>query len=73
MTIFRSVDRSPRGFRVAAAVAVGLIALPLIGLLTRVEWSRFVSLLGDPTVRAALWLSLLTSMAATVVATVCGL
>ena len=73
MTIFRSVDRSPRGFRVAAAVAVGLIALPLIGLLTRVEWSRFVSLLGDPTVRAALWLSLLTSLAATVVATVCGL
>ena len=73
MTTPRSVDRSPRGFRVAAAVAVGLIALPLIGLLTRVEWSRFVSLLGDPTVRAALWLSLLTSLAATVVATVCGL
>jgi molybdate transport system permease protein len=73
MTTRQITDRSPRGFVVAAAVGVALVALPLIGLLTKVEWSRFLSLLGDSVVRDALWLSIVTSIVATLLAGVCGI
>ena len=64
------IDRNPRGFALVAGVGVALVGLPLVGLLARVDWSRFVSLLGDKTVRDALWLSLVSSLVATVIAVV---
>ena len=73
MTRNSIIDRNPRGFAIVAGVGVALVGLPLVGLLARVDWSRFVSLLGDETVRDALWLSLVTSIIATVVAAVCGI
>lgn len=73
MNTRRPVDRSPRGFRFAAALGVLLVALPLVGLLARVEWTRFVTLLGEPVVRDALWLSMVTSIVATIVAGACGI
>ena len=39
------IDRNPRGFAIVAGVGVALVGLPLVGLLARVDWSRFVSLL----------------------------
>ena len=72
MTRNSIIDRNPRGFAIVAGVGVALVGLPLVGLLARVDWSRFVSLLGDKTVRDALWLSLVTSVIATMIAAVCG-
>ena len=67
------IDRNPRGFSAFAGVGVALIGIPFVGLLARVDWSRFVSLLGEKTVRDALWLSILTSVMATVLAAACGI
>lgn len=69
----RIVDRDPRGFLPAGALGVALVAVPLVGLLVRVDWSRFVALLGEPNVRSAVWLSVVTSLVATLVATAFGL
>jgi molybdate transport system permease protein len=57
---------------VLAALGVGLLGLPFLGLLWRVPWSRLDEVLGRQAVRDALWLSLRTSLAATVVAIVLG-
>jgi molybdate transport system permease protein len=57
---------------VLATLAVALLGLPFLGLLWRVPWSRLADVLGRPAVRDALWLSLRTSLAATVVAIVLG-
>ncbi|MFZ9819137.1 MAG: molybdate ABC transporter permease subunit, partial [Ilumatobacteraceae bacterium] len=73
MTTRQITDRNPRGFVVAAGVGVALVALPLVGLLAKVEWSRFVSLLGESVVRDALWLSIVSSIFATLLAGLCGI
>jgi len=57
----------------AAAVAVVLMAAPLAGLLWRAPWSALGDLLGDPVVRTALRLSVVTSVGATLLATTVGL
>lgn len=54
-------------------VGLGLCALPIIGLAWRAPWGSLGTQLSEPGVRAALWLSLLTSTAATVAAVVLGL
>lgn len=53
-------------------LAVVFFALPFAGLLWRVPWSRVGSVLVEREVRQALWLSLRTSLLATVVAVVFG-
>ena len=55
-----------------AAVAALLVALPLLALLTRVDWADLPALLTSESSRTALWLSLRTSAAATVLCVVLG-
>ncbi|MFZ9629725.1 MAG: ABC transporter permease [Ilumatobacteraceae bacterium] len=64
--------RVPVGVVVLSTLAVAFFALPFVGLLWRVPWSRAVSVLGEREVRQALWLSARTSLAATLVAVVLG-
>ena len=48
-----------------ALVAVAFFALPFVGLLWRLPWSRVGDVLGQHEVRTALWLSIRTSLWAT--------
>ncbi len=65
--------RSPWPLVAFAVVAVLLFALPLLGLLVRTPWSGLGEILGSEVARDALWLSLVTSLGATIVALVLGL
>jgi molybdate transport system permease protein len=65
--------RPPGAFVVLAVLAVAFLALPLLGLLQRAPWSDLFDLLTDSAVLDALRLSLVCSIAATVVAVVLGL
>ena len=62
----------PRWILLPAAGAVLLIALPVIGMLARVPWADLPALLTSEASLAALWLSLRTSVAATLVCVVFG-
>jgi molybdate transport system permease protein len=53
-------------------VAVAFLLLPLAGLLARAPWRSLPSLIGDPLVRQALRLSLLTASLATALALLIG-
>ncbi len=55
-----------------AALAVALLVLPLVGLLLRAPWASATELLQTPQVRAALRLSLVTSVSALAVCTLLG-
>jgi molybdate transport system permease protein len=55
-----------------AALAVGLLVLPLVGLLLRTPWDRLGELLRDPVVLTSLRLSLVASLLALVLSTVLG-
>ena len=84
MTSLRGRDRltsgPPRPRRAAtpwplaapAAVAVAFLLLPLAGLLVRAPWRSLPALLGDPLVREALRLSLLSASLATALAVLVG-
>lgn len=63
---------SPRLLLALAGVAVLLFVLPLIGLAARAPWSRLGELIASPIVLDALWLSLISSLAAAVLAVVLG-
>ena len=56
--------RPPVPGLVLAVLAVVFFALPFAGLLWRVPWSRVADVLGEHTVRQALWISLETSLIA---------
>ncbi len=56
----------------AAAVAVAFLLLPLAGLATQVAWSRLPALLTTPAALDALRLSLVCSLAATVLSVLVG-
>lgn len=62
-----------RWLRVVGALGVTLLALPLIGLLQRMPWSSLTDLLGSAAVVDALRVSLVVSIAATVVSAAFGL
>jgi molybdate transport system permease protein len=67
-----------RGRPPVALVALGLVgiavfALPFIGLLARTPWTELAALLAEPVVVDALRLSIVSSLAATVVSLVVGL
>lgn len=68
----RRSHTAPRGIGTAAAVGVVLITLPIIGMLSKVRWGRLGEVLSDESVRTALWLSLKTSVSATVLSVVIG-
>jgi molybdate transport system permease protein len=63
---------APAGVALLATVAVAFLVLPLLGLAARTPWSGIPALLGDPTVRQAVGLSLVSSLSALAVATVLG-
>lgn len=74
MSSRRRVRRHPVPAVVIAlsAAAVLFFALPFIGLLWRVPWHRVADIVTDDAVRTALWLSLRTSVTATLVSVVLG-
>ncbi len=55
-----------------AVVAIAFFALPFLGLLWRAPWGSALDILRQQSVRQALWLSLRTSLAATVVSVLFG-
>jgi molybdate transport system permease protein len=68
-----ALGRAPLRLVAPAALAVGLLVVPLAGLVTRAPWRRVPELVADPALREALWLSVLTATAATVVCVLLGL
>ncbi|WP_062464292.1 ABC transporter permease [Demequina soli] len=62
----------PRWLAPLAALGGLLVALPLVGLIARVPWSRFVALVTSEDALTALGLSLRTSLAATVLTVTLG-
>lgn len=57
---------------VPALLGLALVALPVLGLVLRVDWTDFTSLVTTDASRAALWLSLRTATASTVLCLVLG-
>lgn len=62
----------PRWLYLPAAIGVLFVALPLVALATRLDWSRFFELISSDSSMAALQLSLQTSVASTVICIVLG-
>jgi molybdate transport system permease protein len=62
----------PRWLLVPAGLAVLFLALPLVAMLTRVDWGDFPALVWSESSRAALALSLRTSLAATLLCLLLG-
>ena len=71
--IDRRRRRPPLGLIGLGALGVALFLLPLVGLLWRTPWPRLVELVTSEVVADALRLSLLSSLAATIVSLVLGL
>jgi molybdate transport system permease protein len=65
-------DGAPIGFVVPAALAVGFLAVPLLGLLARTPWASLGRELTTPRVREALRLSLVCSLGAVAVSLLLG-
>lgn len=61
-----------RSLTAIALVAVAVIVVPLIGLFARVPWSRLGELWSNDTASAAMWMSLRTSLIATIFVVVLG-
>jgi molybdate transport system permease protein len=62
----------PRWIWVPAACGAAFVLLPLVAILTRVQWADLPALLGSESSREALWLSLRTAGASTVICIVLG-
>ncbi len=62
----------PRFLWVPAALAWLLVAVPVAGLVVRVDWPNFLGLVTSPAALAALWLSLKTGIATMVCCLVLG-
>ncbi|HUG32756.1 MAG TPA: ABC transporter permease [Acidimicrobiia bacterium] len=58
----------PWALLILGGLGVSLFVIPLVGLLWRVPWGELLSLLTNPVVSDALWLSLMSSLTATGVA-----
>lgn len=63
----------PRWVVAVAAVGALFVVLPLVAMLTRVNWGEFIPLVTSESSIAALWLSLRTSIAATALCIVFGI
>ncbi len=64
---------APKWLLVPASVALAFVALPLIGLMVRVPWAQIPRLLATSAAQDALWLSLRTCAASTVLSLTLGL
>ncbi|GIU96895.1 MAG: molybdate ABC transporter permease [Actinomycetota bacterium] len=64
--------RTPLGFGLLAAAGILVIGLPIVGLVARTPWGRFVPILADGTAREALRLSLVVATSAGVLSLVAG-
>ena len=62
----------PRWVMVPAVVGLALVAIPVLGLVLRVDWDGFTSLVTTEASRAALWLSLRTAATSTVLCLLLG-
>jgi len=62
----------PRWVVVPAVLGIALVSVPVLGLVLRVDWSAFPSLVTAEASRAALWLSLRTAAASTVLCLALG-
>jgi len=62
----------PRWIAVPAVIGLAMLALPLAGLVLRVEWADFLRLVTTESSRAALGLSLRTAAASTLLCVVLG-
>ena len=58
---------------VPGIVAIAFLVIPLVGLLSQAPWGSFTEILGSPTARDALRLSLVTSLCATALAALVGI
>jgi len=67
------VRRAPFAAALLAAAGLAFLALPLVGLALRAPWSTLPAELATPEVRAAVWLSLVCSLAATALSIAFGL
>ncbi|OKL53788.1 molybdenum ABC transporter permease subunit [Bowdeniella nasicola] len=56
-----------------AVVGLAALVVPLLGLGTRVPWTRIPEIMGESDARSALWLSLKTCLASTAFAVVLGI
>ena len=65
-------SRVPRSFAIPAALAVGFLAIPLVGLLGRTPWGSIGAELASPRVLEALRLSLVCSAGAVAVSVALG-
>lgn len=72
MLASRRHRRAPAALLVPAIAGLAFLVLPLIGLLVRAPWSTMPQRLAEPEVLQALWLSLRTATAATVICLVFG-
>ncbi|MET0520813.1 MAG: ABC transporter permease [Jiangellaceae bacterium] len=68
----RADARVPVGLVIPSVVGLGLLLLPLAGLVARVPWSRLGQILSSPAVLSALRLSLMTAAITTAVCVICG-
>ncbi len=69
----RSVDVGVPGWVVAVAiVGAGFVLVPLVAMVSRVDWAEFVPLITSESSLDALWLSLRTSLAATAICVIVG-
>lgn len=62
----------PRWLLVPAAVGAVFVLLPLVAMLTRVDWRSFPALITSASAQDALWLSLRTSATSTLLCVVLG-
>lgn len=65
-------SRPPLPLIVLGSLGVAFFAIPLVGLLWRTPWSDLPQIVASPVVTEALWLSLVSSVAATAIALVVG-
>ena len=69
----RSVDVGVPAWVVAVAiVGAGFVLVPLVAMVSRVDWAEFVPLITSESSLDALWLSLRTSLAATAICVIVG-
>ncbi|HWL60200.1 MAG TPA: molybdate ABC transporter permease subunit [Microbacteriaceae bacterium] len=68
-----SLGRPPGWLIIPAGLAVAMLALPLVGLVARVEWDTLWQDVTAPATLEALWLSVWTGLVATAVCAVLGI